>query len=427
MSPSNPYLIGGLAAVLALVLGLLLGWLLARARSQGEFGRLHQEHTRLGTELALERRLMQERSKDFERARAQLTETFSSLSSRALKHNSEEFLKLAGENLKQFQVRAEGDLTQREKAIENMVKPIRDALEKTESQIREIEKDRKEAYGSLSQHLEHMARLQENLQGETRNLVQALRRPEVRGQWGELTLKRLAELAGMVEYCDFFEQEHVQTAEGALRPDMIVRMPDGREIVVDVKTPLDAYLTAIEAPDDETRKRELVRHARNVQGRVRELASKAYWNQFKAAPDFVVLFIPGDQFLNAALEADRGLLEEALRQKVILATPTSFVALLRAVAFGWRQSQLAENAEQIRELGEEMYARLAAFGEHLGRLGKSLETSVKHYNSAVGSYDSRILPGARRFVELGIRGKKEAENLEQIELGARDVQNLVEN
>lgn len=427
MSPPDPILISALAAALALLFGLLLGWLLARLRGQRELNQLREKHTRLGAALELERRLMQERSQAFEQVRAQLTETFSSLSSRALRHNSEEFLKLARENLAQFQVRAEGELTQRERAIENMVKPIREALEKTESQIREIEKERKEAYGSLNRHLEHMARLQENLQGETRNLVQALRRPEVRGQWGELTLKRLAELAGMVQYCDFFEQEQVRSAEGALRPDMIVRMPDRREIVVDVKTPLDAYLTAVEAADEETRKRELLRHARNVQGRVKELASKAYWDQFAAAPDFVVLFIPGDQFLNAALEADRGLLEEALRQKVILSTPTSFVALLRAVAFGWRQSQLAENAEQIRELGEEMYARLAAFGEHLGRLGKSLESSVKHYNSAVGSYDSRVLPGARRFAELGIRARKELDGLEQVEIGAREVQNLVES
>lgn len=417
------YYIAGLSAAL----GLLLGWLLTHMRAQRRIVGLREEQARLHTRLELERRVMQERSKAFEQARAQLAETFSSLSSQALKHNNEEFLKLARENLKQFQVRAEGDLTQREKAIENMVKPIREALEKTEVQIREIEKERKEAYGSLSRHLEHMAQLQENLQGETRNLVQALRRPEVRGQWGELTLKRLAELAGMVEYCDFFEQEQVQTAEGALRPDMIVRMPDRREIVVDVKTPLDAYLTAIEASDDATRRQELLRHARNVQGRVRELASKAYWGQFKSAPDFVVLFIPGEQFLGAALEADRTLLEEALRQRVILATPTSFVALLRAVAFGWRQTQLAENAERIRELGEEMYGRLAAFGEHLGRLGKSLETSVKHYNSAVGSYDSRVLPGARRFAEFGISGKKQVESLDQVELGARDVQNLAEN
>lgn len=412
------------AALLGAGFGLLVGWLLAYLRAQAEFNRLRGENAALTTRLELESRAAQAQATTFAEARRQLTDTFSALSSQALKHNSEEFLKLARENLKQFQMRAEGELGQRERAIENLVAPIRDALQKTESQIREIEKERKEAYGTLHTHLEHMVRLQENLHGETRNLVQALRRPEVRGQWGELTLKRLVELAGMVPHCDFFEQEQVRTPEGALRPDMIVRMPDMREIVVDVKTPLDAYLNAIEAADEQTRRRELQRHARNVQEQVRQLAGKAYWNQFTSAPDFVVMFIPGEQFLSAALEVDRNLLEEALRQKVMLATPTSFVALLRAVAFGWRQSQLAENAEQIRELGEEMYTRLAAFGEHLGRLGKSLETSVKHYNGAVGSYDSRVLPGARRFTELGIRARKQVEGLEQIETGARTVQAL---
>ncbi len=418
MPASSAYI----AIALACGLGLLIGWLLARVRAQSELARLREHTGSVQATLDAERRATQEKFAAMDEVRRQLSESFSALSQQALKHNSEEFLRLAQENLKQFQTHAQGELSQREKAIETLVKPIREALAKTESQIRELEKERKEAYGSLNRHLEHMARTQQNLQDETRNLVNALRRPQVRGRWGEMTLKRLAELAGMIEYCDFFEQEHTRTEDGALRPDMVVRMPDGREIIVDVKTPLDAYLSAIEATDDETRKRAMAQHARNVQQRVAELASKSYWSQFKATPDFVVLFIPGEQFLSAALEIDRDLLEQALRQKVILATPTSFVALLRAVAFGWRQSQLAENAERIREVGEDLYGRLLSFGEHLGKLGRSLESSVKHYNSAVGSYDARVLPGARKFRELGISARKEAKSLEQVETAPRSVE-----
>ena len=237
-----------------------------------------------------------------------------------------------------------------------------------------------------------------------------------------MTLRRLAELAGMVEYCDFFEQEHTKTEQGDIRPDMIVRMPGGREIVVDVKTPLDAYLSAVEAADDEARNNHLQHHARKVRERVKELASKAYWSQFKNAPDFVVLFIPGDQFLSAALDIDRNLLEYSLQQKVVLATPTSFVALLRAVAYGWRQESLAENAEQIRHIGEELYSRLATFSDHLAKLGKSLGSSVESYNKAVGSFDARILPSARKFTDLGLSAKKELGNLEQIEKGVKTLE-----
>lgn len=419
MPPIEPdILVFALAVVLAALLGGLLVFLVQH-RKQNQ---LRAENARLEAELAVERRRAEERIAALDEARDQLRETFGAMASEALKHNSGEFLKLAQENLKAFHVHAEGSLTQREKAVENLVKPIREALEKTEVQIRRMEHERKEAYGSLTKHLETMAESQRLLQGETRNLVQALRRPEVRGQWGELTLKRLAELAGMVDRCDFYEQEQVQTDAGRQRPDMIVRMPDGREIVVDAKTPLDAYLSAIEAGDDDTRKRELERHARKVRERVRELSGKAYWQQFRNAPDFVVLFIPGDQFLTAALDHDRSLLEDALAAKVILATPTSFVALLRAVAFGWRQEALTENAERIRELGEDLYQRLGTFAEHLIKVGKSLDASVSAYNKAVGSFDTRILPGARKFTELGISAKTEVAELEQIERAARNVQ-----
>jgi DNA recombination protein RmuC len=287
--------------------------------------------------------------------------------------------------------------------------------------VRLMESERKQAYGALHKHLETLAQTQQLLHGETSKLVTALRRPEVRGQWGELTLKRLAELAGMVEYCDFYPQESVDTEDGRMRPDMVVRMPDGREIVVDVKTPLDAYLSAIEASDDSARAKHLEHHARKLRERVRELAQKAYWNQFPNAPDFVVLFIPGDQFLAAALDVDHDLLEDALKQKIILATPTSFVALLRAVAYGWRQEALAENADRIRELGEDLYQRLATFTEHLARVGSNLEGSVAAYNKAVGSLDSKVLPGARKFVEMGVTPKKVLEPPAPIELAPRNV------
>ena len=408
--------------VTALAAGAL-GALLAYVRAQSRIARLQEENTRLETELQAERRAAQERAAAYEQARGQLGDAFSAMASEALKHNSSEFLKLAQENLKGFQQQAQSDLAQREKAVENLVKPIREMIEKTETQVRRMEKERQQAHGSLTKHLETMAEAQRLLHTETRNLVQALRRPEVRGQWGEMTLKRLAELAGMVEHCDFVEQAHVRTADGALRPDMVVHLPDGRDIVVDAKTPLDAYLTAVEAPDDEARAAALQRHARKVRERVRELAAKGYWQQFHNAPDFVVLFIPGDQFLSAALDIDRSLLEDALASKVILATPTSFVALLRAVAYGWRQEQLAENAEKIRTVGEEMYGRLVTFAEHLTRLGKSLESSVGHYNKAVGSFDTRILPGARRFTEMGITASKAVPEPEQVERAPRSVEN----
>lgn len=408
--------------ILAVVLAALLGGLLVYLVQHRKQTALHAEAARLEAELTVERRRAEERLASLEDARTQLRETFGTMASQALKHNSGEFLKLARENLRAFQTHAEGSLSQREKAVETLVKPIREALEKTEVQIRHMEHERKEAYGSLTKHLETMAESQRLLQGETRSLVQALRRPEVRGQWGELTLKRLAELAGMVDRCDFFEQEGVQTDAGRQRPDMIIRMPDKREIIVDAKTPLDAYLNAIEASNDDTRRHELERHARKVRERVRELSSKAYWQQFPQAPDFVVLFIPGDQFLSSALEYDRQLLEDALAARVILATPTSFVALLRAIAFGWRQDALTENAEIIRKVGEDLYQRLSTFTEHLAKIGRSLDTSVNAYNKAVGSFDSRILPGARKFTELGIASKSEIAEPEQVERAARTVQ-----
>ena len=406
----------------ALLLAIICGALGVYFYLAGKLARLRNEYAQLETELGHERMRALEKQAALEQLNLQLKDTFNAMATEALNSNNEQFLRLAKESLGQFHIKAEGELEKREKAVENMVKPIRDALEKTEKQVERMESGRQQAHGALTKHLETMAESHRLLQSETRNLVQALRRPEVRGQWGELTLKRLAELAGMVEHCDFQEQASVQTDNGQQRPDMIVRMPDKREIIVDAKTPLDAYLSAVEAVNDEERKTRLQQHARNVRARIRELSSKSYWQQFRHSPDFVVLFIPGDQFLSAALDVDHTLIEDALSQNVILATPTSFVALLRAIAYGWRQEVLAENAEVIREVGQDLYSRLATFAEHLSRLGRSLDSSVSAYNKAISSYDSRILPGAKKFTELGVTARKEPPRLEPIERSARHVE-----
>ena len=340
---------------------------------------------------------------------------FDAVAGAALRSNSEVFLQLARQTLGQQQQLAARDLADREKSVASLLAPVREALARTHEQIARIEKERAEAFGSLRASLEGVALGQQALQRETRNLVTALRRPEVRGQWGEMTLRRLAELAGMVEHCDFVEQVHVAGEDGALRPDMIVNMPDGRQLVVDVKTPLDAYLSAVEAATDEARDAAIKRHAQAVVERVRALSSKAYWSQFERSPDFVVLFIPGDQFLSAALGEIPTLLEDAIRQHVIIATPSSFVALLKAVAYGWRQNLLAENAARIQELAEDLYKRLAKFGEHMAKIGRSLGSSVDAYNSAVGSLERQVLPGARKFTELGLRPEREIDEIAPVE------------
>jgi DNA recombination protein RmuC len=257
------------------------------------------------------------------------------------------------------------------------------------------------------------------LQRETRNLVQALSKPQVRGQWGEIALRRLVELAGMTAHCDFEEQVHVVGSDGALRPDMVVHLPEGRDVVVDVKTPLDAYLTAAEAPTDEVRAAALKRHAQHVAERVRLLSSKNYSAQFAQAPQFVVLFLPGDQFLSSALDQQPELLDRAMSSNIILTTPSTLLALLKTIYNGWQNVRLAENAERIRHLAEDLYTRIAAFRNHMGRVGTSLESSLKAFNAAVGSLERSVLPGARKFVELGVRGEKPIEELAEIEDSVR--------
>ncbi|MGB5210537.1 MAG: DNA recombination protein RmuC [Gammaproteobacteria bacterium] len=399
--------------------GLLLGLLIASLIALRRIGLLRTEIAVRDSKLENQDALEKERQLALQRAEQTLTATFGSMASQSLRENNESFLNMAREHLGTHQEKARSDLQERQTAIETMVKPIREALQKTEQQIAAVEKERKEAYGSIREQLSAMSAGQASLQSETRNLVNALRRPEVRGQWGELTLRRLAELAGMVEYCDFYEQENTQTSEGRMRPDMIIRMPNGRELIVDVKTPLDAYLTAMECSDDISREAALKKHAENVRSRVRELSLKSYWASFEHSPEFVILFIPGDQFLAAALQRLPKLLEEALEQKVILATPTSLVALLKAVAYGWRQVALEENAKKIQALGEDLHQRLGAFSGHLSKLGRQLGSSVDSYNAAVGSLERNVLPGARKFTELGVSSRRQIESLNPIETAPR--------
>lgn len=397
------------------VVAFVVGWLVGRRRAHA----LEVELATARAEASSAAELAREREQALDLALERLRAGFDSVAGEALRHNSEMFLQLARQALGQQQELAAQKLGEREKAVEGMLAPVREALARTHEQIARIEKERAESFGALRSSLEGVALGQQALQRETRNLVTALRRPEVRGQWGEMTLRRLAELAGMVEHCDFVEQVHVQGEDGALRPDMIVNMPDGRQIVVDVKTPLDAYLSAVEAVDDDARALHVKRHAQAVVERVRQLSSKAYWSQFERSPDFVVLFIPGDQFLSAAIGEIPSLLEDAIRQHVIIATPSSFVALLKAVAYGWRQNALADNAARIQELAEDLYKRLAKFTEHVGKIGRSLGQSVDAYNSAVGSLERQVLPGARKFTELGLRPERDIEEIAPIEKLAR--------
>lgn len=383
--------------------------------------KLATENAELSLTLSLERQATSQLDDVLDQTRDQLANTFNQLSNEALTRNNDSFLKLAEENLKRFQSEAKSELGSKEKAIEQLVKPISDALTQTTKQIHEIEKERKETYGSLRTTIEQMAKSQQSLQEETHNLVQALRRPEVRGQWGEMTLRRLAELSGMVAHCDFFEQTHTQTETGAIRPDMIVRLPENREIIVDAKTPLDAYLSAIQAKDEQSKQKELKRHAQIIRQRAKELASKNYWAEYSQSPEFVVLFIPGEHFLSAALEIDQQLLEDTINMNIILATPTNFIALLRAVSYGWKQQALADNAIEIRELGETLYKRLSVFTSHLTKLGASLNSSVDNFNKTVGSLERQVMPSGKRFLEMGIRTKNEIESIKPIEKQIRDV------
>jgi DNA recombination protein RmuC len=360
-----------------------------------------------------------ERTLALDRAMEQLDRRFDDLAGRQLRENIDNFLRLARENLGGHQQNAQASLKEREQAIEALIKPIQESLSRTSEALRAIEIERQRDFGSLRQHLTDMRESHSALQRETRNLVQALSKPQVRGQWGEIALRRLVELAGMTAHCDFDEQVHVVAEDRALRPDMVVHLPEGRDVVVDVKTPLDAYLAAAEASTDELRAAALRRHAQHVADRVRLLSSKNYAAQFSQAPQFVVLFLPGDQFLSSALDQQPELLDRAMSSNIILTTPSTLLALLKTVYNGWQNVRLAENAERIRGLAEDLYARLATFRNHMGKIGGALESSLRAFNAAVGSLERSVLPGARKFVELGVRSDKPIEDLAEIEVSVR--------
>jgi DNA recombination protein RmuC len=416
LGPAGPYLlaIGG---------GVLLGLLLGHIRTLSLRAELRLREADLRHAQDVER----EREQALELAGERLGSAFAKLAGEQFRTHSEAFLQLAHESLATHHERAKNESVMREQAVERLVQPIREALQRAETQVRELETSRLQAQGALSAQLAAVTATQKSLEAETRNLVSALRRPEVRGQWGEITLRRLVELAGMVEHCDFVTQSHQKTADGSIRPDMLVRLPEGRMLVVDVKTPLDAYLDATQAADEPTRQACLKRHAMLLAERIRELSAKAYWAQFEQSPEFVILFIPGDQFLSAALAQRPNLLDDALRQQVILATPTSFVALLKAVAYGWQQARLAQNATEVRRLALELYERLNVFVGHLGTMGKELSAGLKAYNRAVGSLERSVLPSARRFTELGIVPREPMGSLEPVELAIRETAAGVES
>ena len=391
-----------LIAALALVGGAALGALAAQLGAARRREQIALELERVRAQLAARIAQDEERAALTAENDRRLRAAFGSLASESLRANSELFLNMAREALSTQHVVAEGALRERETAIEQLVLPLKAALERVENQSQALERERRDAYAHLRSQIESLAGGQAQLQRETRNLVTALRRPEVRGRWGELTLKRVVELAGMAEHCDFTEQLHVVGREGVVRPDLVVHMPDSRDLVVDVKTPLDAYLEALEAATEEARRLALEKHAQQVEVRVRELAAKSYWAQFERSPEFAILFLPGDQFLSAALAERPELLDNALEQGVIIATPSTLIALLKAVAYGWRQTVVTQNAATIRELGEELYRRLGTFFGHLDKLGARLGSAVEAYNASLGSLERQVLPQARRFPELGV-------------------------
>lgn len=427
-----------LAVGLALLLGLFLGWLVASSRanrlqsesaglsaqlletrnqlvtSRAEIDRLRKDigteqnlRTRAETERQNERVNLEEQKRLLNEAETKLREAFESLARGALKENSEQFLHLAEERLDNLKQQAAGDLAQRQESIKSMVDPLQQRLTDLQDHLGRLESNRESAYGELRNQVQNLAQSNRELQKETGSLVSSLRQPQVKGRWGELTLRRAVELAGMSIHCDFEEQVSVETPEGRLRPDLIVHLPGNTRVAVDAKVPLHGFLRVVEAQNDIERQAGLADHARLVRSHVNQLSSKEYWKQFEPSPDFVVLFVPGESFFSAALEKDPNLLEDAISAHVILASPANLIAILRAVSYGWKQEQVAESAQEISALGRDLFERLVNFVEHIQDMRGGLERANNSFNKAVGSLETRLLPTARKLKEKGIQSTTE--------------------
>ena len=378
-----------------------------------------EQSSLLKADLEGERRAAQERKESFKEAAEELSEKFKALSRDALKDNNQSFLELARATLEKFQETAKGDLDSRQKAIDQLVKPLKESLDKVDGKIGDMEKTRAGAYSELREQVKTLATSQLHLQAETGNLVKALRAPHVRGRWGEIQLRRVVELAGMLQYCDFVEQETVATEDVRIRPDLIVRLPGNRTIVVDSKVPFDAFYESISTTDETIRIAKLKEQARLVRTHITALSRKSYWETVQPTPEFVLLFLPGETFYSAALEHDPKLIEDGITEKVIIATPTTLIALLKAVSFGWRQEQMAENAQEVSSLAKTLYDRLRVFTNHFADIGNGLDRALDSYNKGVASLEARVLVTARKFKERGAIAGEEIETLEPIDKAAR--------